>query len=248
MKTKNQNRVEHDVGNRSDQDTRHAVRRVALGVDKSVHPQRRLNKNRSQRVNAQVVQREWQRAWAGSKKIQHWNSEYLDENRQQDAKHNQENKAVRHDVLRVFFFVFAKLDRSARSPAHADQTRKGGNRHDDRHRDADPCQRKRAMIGNVADVHPVHDVVQNVDDLGDNAWQRKRKQQLDDRSGSQIDRFTFLFHQIFLEWIHAIVSWEETPISPFGFVSLAFLNHTDGYAFTYPFLSFHFLKRIYENP
>ena len=79
---------------------------------------------------------------------------------------------------RTFTVAGAQLDGSQRRAAHSGECGKGRDQQDDGERNAHACQRKCACAGDVADVDPVHDIVQHVDELRGNGRQGKTEHQL----------------------------------------------------------------------
>ena len=57
--------------------------------------------------------------------------------------------------------------------------------------DAYPCKRVGAFAGQVADIHTVHHIIQNVDDLGCNGRQGQLKKKLPHAARAQVHLFCF---------------------------------------------------------
>ena len=72
------------------------------------------------------------------------------------------------------------------------QGSKGGNAHDQRQGHPHAGQRVGADIGNVADVHPVHHIVEQVDELGQNGRQGQLEEKAADFVLAQIGALRML--------------------------------------------------------
>ena len=86
------------------------------------------------------------------------------------------------------------------STAHAAESRKGGDDHDDgqAYPHAGESQLAHRLRGlHVADVDPVHQVIEHVDDLGGDGGQGQREQELSDAAAAKVHRFLLgIFHGV----------------------------------------------------
>ena len=71
--------------------------------------------------------------------------------------------------------AFSHQDRRLRGTAHGGERGKSGNAHDNRHCDADAGQGAGTDVRDMADVHAVNHVIENVDDLCGNCRERQFK-------------------------------------------------------------------------
>ena len=62
---------------------------------------------------------------------------------------------------------FTHKNRGSRCAAGADQCGKCRYNHDNRHTDADACEGKTSLAGNVSDIDAVYDIVEHVNELCD---------------------------------------------------------------------------------
>lgn len=67
----------------------------------------------------------------------------------------------------------AARNRAERRAAHAHKVRKGGDDRDDRKGQSQPSQGQCRRLRDMADIHPVHHIIKNIDQLRDRHRQRK---------------------------------------------------------------------------
>ena len=116
-------------------------------------------------------------------------TEQLNDRGQDQRYRDQSRGAVSEDLLGLVPAAFAQHDGGPGSSAHADQGRKGGDGHDDGEGDAHAGQSAGAHIRQVADVHAVHHIIENIDDLGRDSGKCQAEQKLSDTAGSEIHLF-----------------------------------------------------------
>ena len=161
-----EDRVQHDVGHRADEHRQHAFLGEALGGDEGVHAQRYLHKEGAHRIDVHIDDRIVDGVGAGTEGQQKRPVAPKQNQRQHDRDDDLQGKAVAQDLLGLFFVALAHGDGGAGRAAVAHQGGEGGDDHDQRQADAHAGQGQGAVLGNVADVDAIHDVVQHIDQLG----------------------------------------------------------------------------------
>ena len=174
----NKHRVQHDVNDRADEHAEHCNGGVALCADESVEAQSKLYENSTRQVNGDIVLRIADDGVGGAEHIQQRRFEDAENDCQCNRQHQKHGKAVAQNFFRTFTVAGAQLDGSQRRAAHSGECGKGRDQQDDGERNAHSRQRKCACAGDVADVDPVHDIVQHVDELRGNGRQGKTEHQL----------------------------------------------------------------------
>ena len=202
MQAKNKNRIQNDVADCTDCYRHHSNLRKSLRIDKRIQAKCQLHKNRSTAVNLHICPCIGNRSLTGSKHQQDIPSENKKQNCQNHGDSTQHRCTVAHDFLSLLLISFSHHDRSPRRSSHTDQSRKCRNTHDDRHTDANTRQRIGTNLRDVPDIHTVDHVVKNIDQLCQNRWKCKPKQQTSYRILTQICFFLCCFFQITLPFLN----------------------------------------------
>ena len=113
--------------------------------------------------------------------------------RQQQRNGDLQRKTAAQQFLGGIVVAAPQRDGGPRRAAGSDQRRKCRHDHDDRHANAHAGQRKAPDFGNVADVDAVHDVIEHVDELGDDRRHGQPHEQFADRFRAQ-KRLIFGLH------------------------------------------------------
>ena len=159
VKDKDEDRIEDDVGERTDDDRQHADGGETLGRDKRIHAQRQLYKDGADGIDVNVFDRIANGPLAGAKQIQQRFAKQQYEDGQCDRDDGQCGEAVSQDLLCMIILLFSHVDAGPRCTAHAQQISEGRDDHDDRETDADPGQGICTDSFNVADVHAVDHII-----------------------------------------------------------------------------------------
>ena len=184
VERKNEERVEHDVAERADEHRQHADLRKPLRGDERVHPERELNEQRAERVNAHILLCIADGIFARAEKQQQVAVPDRDDDRQQNRKADEQREAVAHHLFGLFVFTFAHQHRHARRAAHKDKRGERGDEQDQRRADAHAGERQRADVGNMAYVHPVNEVIKHIDQLRRNGGYGQPQRKPSDRLGT----------------------------------------------------------------
>ena len=167
IKAENQNGVQHDVGYRADQYGKHGGAGLALTADKHIQAQRQLHEDRAAQINAQVLIGVDDGVVAGAEHIQQRCFIDLKYDRQRYGKDEEQDRAVGQDSLRLLIVPPAHLDGRERRPARSGEGAEGGDQRNDRKRDTKARQGQVTDYRDMADIDPVNDIIQNINQLGD---------------------------------------------------------------------------------
>ena len=188
-KEEDEDGVEHDVDDRTDDGGQHTDLGKALCGDEGVHAQHDEDADRAEDVDAAVRQRIGQGGVAGTEHPQQGRCGGVEHDGQQHREDQQHGEAVADDLFRLVFVALAHGDGGAGRTTGTDEHRKGVQQHQDGGEQAHAGQRGCADAGDVADVDTVHDVIQQVDDLGHHGRDHQLEQQLFDAAGAHISLF-----------------------------------------------------------
>ena len=203
IKRKDKDRVEHDVAQRADQNGEHTGFRKALRGDKGVEAEGELHKKRPGRVDAHIRQG----VLDGIRTRAERQQQRLGKDQKHDGERgghaDEQNRAVAERFFGAGFVALAEKNRGARRPAHADKGRERGNEHNQRQADADAGQRVLADDLDMADVHAVDNVIEQVDDLRGDRRHGQPEEQLSDALGAK--RICLIaFHTIKTPFLHEL--------------------------------------------
>ena len=187
-----ENRVQNNVAGCADGHGEHSGSGKALGVDESVETQSKLDEQGTQGVYFHVVPGVGDGVAAGAENHQNVLAETLDHHCENQGGDHQHGGAVAQNALGLLGLSLAHHDGGTGRAPHAHQGSKGGNAHDQRQGHPHAGQRVGADIGNVADVHPVHHIVEQVDELGQNGRQGQLEEKAADFVLAQIGALRML--------------------------------------------------------
>ena len=108
------------------------------------------------------------------------------QHRQAHAADQQHEPGVCHDPAGLGKIFLSPGDGAQRRTAHAEQVGKGCDQRHDGKADPQPRQGQSALPGEFADINAVHDVVQQVQHLGDEHGGGDGKNVLPDAAGGKI--------------------------------------------------------------
>ena len=160
-----QKRIQEDIQPRTDDDGDHPDLREALCVDERIHSQADEHRDGAEHINPEIGKRRRQRFLITAEQRQDCRRRNIQSRSQECANQDQHGKRRVDDGFRFFVVSFPPGDGGQRCTAGAEQIGEGPDERDERERDAQRGQRERAPFRHMADVHPVHDVVQDVDQL-----------------------------------------------------------------------------------
>ena len=185
VQAENENRVEHDVAHRADEHGHHARRREALRGDERIHAERQLHKQRAEGVDVQIIVRVFNRVFARAEGQQKFVTEQQQHRRQRQRNRDLQRKAAAQQLFGRVVIAAPHRDGSPRRAAGGDQRRERRHDHNDRHAHAHASQREAADARDVTDVDAIHDVVEHIDQLGDDRRNGQPHQQPADRLRAQ---------------------------------------------------------------
>ena len=176
IKSKDENRIQNNVGHRADQHGEHTRFCKALGCDKGVHAQRQLDEYSAYRINIHIADAVFNRIFTRAERHQEIPVPQKQGGRQYDRDRNLRRKAVAQRLLRRFRIPLSHEYGGARRAA---VTGKGGESRDDhnqRHTYSYARQRGCAHTGYVADIDSVHNIVEHIDNLRGHCRKRQLQQ------------------------------------------------------------------------
>ena len=186
IQRENQNGIQDDIDDRADDRGEHTDFGKALGSDKGVHAHDHQHKDAAQRIDPPVAYAVGNGVPAAAEKpdqLRYKCAEHAGEHHRHQQKHG---KAVAHDLFRPVLFPPAHGNGSQGRTAGACQHGKGGDKHENGGKQTHAGEGVGADFRNVADIDPVHDVVQQVNDLGHHRGNRKLDHLAFDASGAHI--------------------------------------------------------------
>ena len=183
--------VQDDVQRRADDYRHHAHPGEALGVDEGVHAQADEDRDGSDHIDAEIVHGVGQAGLVAAQDGQGPGGRREEQDRQRCADEQQEAEGRLHDPPGPLVVPLAPGDGAERSAAGAAEIGKGADQRNQREADAQARQSNGALrLRQVADVHPVHDVVEHVDQLGQHDGQ---SQLHDQRRDLALGKITFYY-------------------------------------------------------
>ena len=182
---KNQHRVQHDIQHSADEHRLHSHGGEALRRNKGVHTQRQLDEQGAEGVDAHIIHRETDGIFAGSEHKQHFPAPQQHHRRQNDGNDGLQHKAAAQNFFRFRVVSPAHGNGRAGRAAGGHEGRKGGDDQDQRHTHTHAGQGETAVHRHMADIDPIHDIIQHIDQLGDHRRHAQPPQQFSNGFGSQ---------------------------------------------------------------
>ena len=186
LKDKNKDRIQDDVAGCADQYGQHAHLGKPLCVDKGIHAQRKLHKERTDDINGQILVGIAESGVAGAKPIK----QCILGSKKKDGQHGREaqqcGKAVAHDPFGPGLIAFTHLNGGQWRAAHTDQRGKGRDNHNNGEGDAHTGQRQGAAAGKMAKIHAVYDIIKRIDQLSRDGRHGETEKQPADRIPAQV--------------------------------------------------------------
>ncbi len=167
VKTKDKQRIQHNVGQGADEDCDHACCGKPLAGDEIVQPYCHQGEKGAGCVNSQVSVCVRKGCGACAEPQEQLPFGQQKEHSQCRRECHQQGKAVGKDGLCLFPSPCAHAHCHQDGTADADQRAEGGQQSDDRSAYAHPCQSGVSDPRNVSDEHAVNDAVEHGDELGD---------------------------------------------------------------------------------
>ena len=158
-------RIQEDIQTRTNDDRDHPDLRESLRVDEGIHSQADEHRDGAEHINPEIGKRRRQRFRVAAEQRQDNRGCRIQHHGQERTDQDQHGKRCIDDGFRFIVVSFTPGDGGQRCPAGAEQIGKGPDEGNERERDAQRGQRERASFRHMADVHPVHDVVQDVNQL-----------------------------------------------------------------------------------
>ena len=125
VQPKYKNRIKNDIGHRADQHRQHAGPCKSLRCDKSVHPQRHLHKNRSERIDIHIGYAIIHRIGAGPEGQQEVPVPQQQRRCQQDRDDHLHHKTIAERLLRFLILSLSHEDRRPRRDTVSHKRGKG---------------------------------------------------------------------------------------------------------------------------
>ena len=181
VQREDKDRVENDVRRRTDEHRVHTCLGKTLRRDEGVHAERELDKERSERINMQVVGGIADGVLTRAEGQQRVAPPEQQRRREHDGDADLHREAAAERLFGAVHIVAPHVDRRARRAAGGCEAREGRHDQDDRQAHAHARQRAAADLGNVADVDAVDDVVEHIHELRDHRRDREPAQKPSDR-------------------------------------------------------------------
>ena len=150
---------------RADEHRQHTRFGKALRRDEGVHSQGHLNENRTEGIDVHILHAVCDGVFAGAEGHQKIPVPDQQRRRQEDRDDELNHKTVAQCFFRRLMVALAHENGGARRPAVGGERGKCRDNHDKRHAYPDAGQRRFPDFGDMADIHPVHNIVQHVDKL-----------------------------------------------------------------------------------
>ena len=170
--------IQNDVQGGAQDHRHHANPGKALGVDEGIHAKADQDGNGARHVNAEIVQGVGQRGRIASQEGQSPGGRGKEQEHQGPADDKQASKRCLHDPSGPLVVPLAPGDGGEGGAAGAAEVGKGADQSDQREANPETDQGVGALrLRQVADVHAVHDVVEDVYQLGQDDGQPQLQDQ-----------------------------------------------------------------------
>ena len=186
MQSEDKDRIEDDVAESADGNGNHAGFGITLCVDKGIESERHLDEESAADVDFHVVPGVENRLITGAEHQEDRAPKAKKQGSQDERNDGQHEGTVAEYLFSGILVAFSHQDRRLRGTAHGGERGKSGNAHDNRHCDADAGQGAGTDVRDMADVHAVNHVIENVDDLCGNCRERQFKKKRPDRRTAEI--------------------------------------------------------------
>ena len=153
--------VQNGVQHRPQEHRHHPRAAEALGIDEGVHAERQHHRNGPDEIDQKILPPINHSGVAAPYQIENGVQKEVEHRHQRRPQHQEVDKGVAHDPLGLLVVPMAPGDGEERSAPHAGEVGKGGNDIHHRHHQADSGEGVPAHVGDVADEHTVHHIVQH---------------------------------------------------------------------------------------
>ena len=165
IQQKNKNRIQNNISHSTQPRRQHADATKTLSVNKAVHAQTDHDKQRTAQVDGRIISGIHICNITGTEQIQQRLQASQTRRHQHGTRQQQHSKGRSHDPSSFFFVSCTSRDGEKRRAAHAKQVGKGIEDHNNGKTDAQAGQRQVAGARDLADIHAVHNIVEQVDQL-----------------------------------------------------------------------------------
>ena len=157
--------IQRNVQARTDNDRDHSDLRESLRIDERIHSEADEHRDGAEHIDPEIGQRRRQRFRIPAEQGKDGRRRGVQHDGQESPDQDEHGKGSVDDGFGFLPVPFAPGNGGKRRPAGAEQVREGADQRDERERYAQGRQRQGAALRHMADVHPVHDVVQHMDQL-----------------------------------------------------------------------------------
>ena len=185
VKDEDEHRVQHDVQDRPDEHRAHGGHGPPLGADEGVQAQGQLDKDGAQQVDGDIVGGIADGGLRGAEGHEHRPLDELEHHRQHRRGAQEQGHRVAQDALSPLPVSRPQADGGQRGAPLAGKGGEGGDQGDDGKGHPQAGEGGAPDDRDVADIDAVHDVVQQVDELGRHRGHRQLPHQLPDGGGGQ---------------------------------------------------------------
>ena len=184
---KDEQRVQQDIQHRPDEYRAHGRHGLSLGADKGVQAQGKLYKDRPQQIDGQIVGGIADGVRRCAEGQQQWPLKYRKAHSQNQGHGHQHGHGAAQNGLCPLPVPRPQADGCQRGAPHARKGGKGGDQGEDGKGHPHTGEGRFSHHGNVADIDPVHDVIQHVDKLGGHSGGGQAEhQRADGRAGQRL--------------------------------------------------------------
>ena len=186
IQNENQNRIQNDIDNGANNRGEHTDLGKALGGDKRVHAHDHQHKDAAQSIDPAVGHTVGNGVAAAAEKPDQLRGKQVEHPGEHHRQKQQHRKAAADNFLRLLLVSPAHGNGSQGRAAGTCQHSKGGYQHKNGGKEAHTGEGVSADFRNMPDVNPIHNVVQQVNDLGHHRGHRKLNHLALDASGAHI--------------------------------------------------------------
>ncbi len=174
MQEEYKDRIQADIDDRSDQHRKHRRFRRSLPADKCIKAQSRLHEKSSRQIDSYVALRIADGGPARTESIEDRSLKNGEEHSKNYRKPKKEPCRIPQDPLRFLIVLFSQLNRCQRRSSHPGKRAERRHQHDNRKRYPNSCERDISLPGDMADINPIYNIIQDIDKLRRHRRKRHR--------------------------------------------------------------------------
>ena len=184
MESENKNRIQNNVGDRTDQYGEHSGFCESLGCDEIIHAKSQLYKDSSYCIDIHVTHRIVDGVCTGAECKEKAAVSEKQDNSQDQGDDDLHGEAVSESLFGFRRVIFTHKDAGSGSASVSDKSSEGRYDHNKRHTDTYTGKGKSTLSGNMTNIDTIDDIVEHIDELCGNGRKCKLQKKLSDRLGS----------------------------------------------------------------